>query len=150
MKSVHIGETCLAYLRVTGPYGENYEPAVEQLYRWAGEQKLQGGQCLFIYHDDPDKIAPAQCRTDICLTVPAGTVASGDVAIQTLAAGKYCTRREIVRHKEDYPMYWKEIENDVKNAGFELDERPCFELYHSYDIETHVADVGFYLAVKGE
>ena len=149
MKSVHIGETCLAYLRVTGPYGENYEPAVDHLYRWAGEENLQGGQCLFIYLDDPDKTAPAQCRTDICLTVPASTSASGEIGIQVLPEGKYCTQREIVRHTSDYLVYWKALSDSVKQAGFELDGRPCFELYHSYDIETHVADVGFYLAVKG-
>ncbi|PSU36022.1 AraC family transcriptional regulator [Photobacterium lutimaris] len=149
MKSEHIAKTHLAYLRVIGPYGENYEPAVDRLYRWAGENDLQGGQCLFIYHDDPEKTESSQCRTDICLTVPSGTVVSGDIAIQVLPAGKYCTRREIVRHQSEYPDHWQSLKNEVKNAGFESEERPCFELYHSYDIETHVADVGFYLAVKG-
>ncbi|MGR5062852.1 AraC family transcriptional regulator [Photobacterium sp. DNB22_13_2] len=149
MKSEHISETYLAYIRVTGPYGENYEPAVELLYRWAGENNLQGGQCLFIYHDDPEKIESSKCRTDICLTVPVTTVASEDVAIQILPAGKYCKCREIVRHKSGYPSHWKTLAEHVQSAGLEVDERPCFELYHSYDIETHVADVSFYLAVKG-
>ncbi|WP_039460987.1 AraC family transcriptional regulator, partial [Photobacterium gaetbulicola] len=149
MKSVTIGEVHLACIRVKGPYGENYEPAVDLLYRWAGENGLQGGQCLFIYHDDPDKTEPAQCRTDICLTVPVNTVTGDKVFLQVLPAGKYCTRRVIVRHKSDYPENWKTLEKEVKSAGFVMDERPCFKLYHSYDIETHVADVGFYLAVKG-
>ncbi|MCQ1058841.1 AraC family transcriptional regulator [Photobacterium sp. DNB23_23_1] len=149
MKSEQIAETHLAYLRVTGPYGENYEPAVELLYRWAGENHLQGGQCLFIYHDDPETTELSKCRTDICLTVPAGTTASGNVGIQVLSAGRYCMFREIVRSKSEYPRYWKKLLDQVKIAGLEVDERPCFELYHSYDIETHVADVGFYVAVKG-
>lgn len=148
MKSEHIAETHLAYLRVTGPYGKNYEPAVELLYRWAAVNNLQGGQCLFIYHDDPKNTEPSKCRTDICLTVPSGTFASGDIATQVLPSGKYCTRRVIVRHQSDYPDNWQTLKDEVKNAGMVADKRPCFELYHSYDIETHVADVGFYLAVK--
>ena len=149
MKSVKIAQTYLAFIRVTGPYGENYEPAVDQVYRWAGENGLQGGQCLFIYHDDPDKTEPAKCRTDICLTVPAATLPSGEVDIQILPEGKYCTHRDIVRQKADYAEYWEALKQRAKQAGLELDQRPCFELYHSYDIETHVADVGFYLAIKG-
>ncbi|MGF1723556.1 AraC family transcriptional regulator [Photobacterium nomapromontoriensis] len=148
MKSEVITERSLAYIRVVGPYGENYESALDRLYQWAGEHNVQGGQCLFIYHDDPEYIAPEKCTTDLCLTVPPGTVCDGDIAMQQLPAGRYCTVRGIVKSKLQYGERWHQLKGEAITAGLMIDDRPCFELYHSYDLETHVADVGFYLAVK--
>ena len=148
MKSEVIAEKTLAYVRVTGPYGENYESALDNLYQWAGERGLQNGQCLFIYHDDPDFVPAEKCTTDLCLTVPAATTAEGDIHLQSLPPGKYCVMRKIVKHKSEYKTLWGALKKMVKELGLQVDDRPCFELYHSYDVDTHMGDVGFYLAVK--
>lgn len=148
MKTETISRKTLAFIRVTGPYGENYDQPLDQLFQWAGEHGLQNGQCLFLYHDDPDKIPAAECRTDLCLTVPAGTEGTAEIGIQTLPEGRYCLVRKIIKHKDEYPIEWHQLGKQVKEAGFLSDDRPCFELYHSYDLETQVADVGFYWPVK--
>ncbi|WP_047880620.1 AraC family transcriptional regulator, partial [Photobacterium aquae] len=148
MKTEMIPEKRLAYIRVVGPYGENYESALERLYHWASDNRLQGGQCLFIYWDDPAIVDADKCRTDLCLTVPLGTEGTKDIAIQTLPEGRYCTKRAIIKDKSEYAQWWQQLSADAHNAGLMVDQRPCFELYHSYDTETHIADVGFYLAVK--
>lgn len=36
----------------------------------------------------------------------------------------------------------------VIESGIESDDRPCFELYHSFDPQTHHADVSFCTAIK--
>lgn len=148
MKSEVITERSLAYISVLGPYDEHYELALERLYQWAAEHNVQGGQCLFIYHDDPEHIVTEKCTTDLCLTVPPETVCEGDIAMQQLPAGRYCMIREIVKSKAENGERWHQLKGEVTAAGLTIDDRPCFELYHSYDLETHVADIGFYMAVK--
>ena len=148
MKSEVIAEKKLAYVSVTGPYGENYGSALDHLYQWAIERGIQNTQCLFIYHDDPDFVPPEQCRTDLCLTVPMETTSGGDVQVQLLPAGKYWVIRKIVRSKSEYKDFWISLKKSVKSLGLQVDDRPSFELYHSYDVDTHVGDVGFYLAIK--
>lgn len=149
MKTELLNARHLAYIRVTGPYGENYEPASGKLYQWAGANGLQNGQCLFIYHDNPEVTPADKCRTDICLTVPEGTEVGNGIELMGLPGGSYATIRETVTEKSQYAQFWQELMDQVVASGFECDDRPCFELYHSYNPETNVADVSFYTAIKG-
>ena len=48
-----------------------------------------------------------------------------------------------------YPALWQQHIGEVVAAGFEFDDRPCFELYHSFDPVTKVADVSFCSSLKG-
>ncbi|UXI04148.1 GyrI-like domain-containing protein [Photobacterium sp. TY1-4] len=148
MKTEHFEQRCLVSIRVTGPYGENYQPALGKLYQWAGAKGLADGQCLFIYHDNPEVTPAQQCRTDICLTVPEGTEGGQGIEIQTLPAGGYASIRETVTEQRQYGEYWQVLMEAIVASQLEIDDRPCFELYHSYDEQTHVADVSFYTAIK--
>ncbi|PSW06628.1 AraC family transcriptional regulator [Photobacterium lipolyticum] len=148
MKTEVFKKRLLAYTRVTGPYGENYEPASAKLYQWAGAKGLSDGECLFIYHDNPDITPAEKCRTDICITVPDDTEVSGEIELQELPEGGYASIRGTVTEKSQYGQYWQELLGQVVESGLECDKRPCFELYHSYDCETGVADVSFYTAIK--
>ena len=118
-------------------------------YRKAAEQGLAEGEWIFIYHDNPEITAPQQCRTDICVTVPAGTKGSGNVEIQQLVGGRYGQSRFTVTDPAQYPALWQQHIGEVVAAGFEFDDRPCFELYHSFDPVTKVADVSFCSSLKG-
>ncbi|HHQ4893061.1 TPA: AraC family transcriptional regulator [Aeromonas veronii] len=149
MKTEQMAPRTLAYIRVTGPYGTGYEPVCDQLYQWSAEQGLAEAEWIFIYHDNPEITAPQQCRTDICVTVPAGTKGSGSVEIQSLAGGRYALTRTTVTDQAQYPLLWQQHIGDIVAAGHELDDRPCFELYHSYDPVTKVADVSFCSSLKG-
>lgn len=77
MKTIEMDARTLAYIRVTGPYGEGYDSVYGQLHQWALARGLEGSEWIFIYHDNPEMTPPAQCRTDIGVTVPAGTVGTG-------------------------------------------------------------------------
>jgi len=138
----------LAYIRVTGPYGENYEQALSKLYQWAAVEGVADATCISIYHDNPELTPPEKCRTDICLMVPESVKVSGDVELQVFPGGAYGTMRKTITDKSQYGPAWNEHISQIVELGIEMDDRPCFELYHSYDNEKEIADVSFCSAIK--
>lgn len=148
MKTEVINERLLAYTRVTGTYGEGYETAIGKVFQWAGAKGVSDGEMIFIYHDNPELTPSDKCRTDICISVPAGTEVSNGIELKILPAGGYASIRSNINGKGDFGQYWDELLEQVVESGLDVDERPCFELYHSYNPETEVGDVSFYTAVK--
>ena len=108
----------LAYIRVTGAYGVGYEEATGRLYQWAGAHGLADGECIFIYLEK-----------------------------QTLPGGSYAVIRRTVTEPAQYAQYWQELMTAVVDAKLEVDNRPCFEYYHSFKPQPYAADVSFYVAV---
>ncbi len=147
MKTENHPQRTIAYVRVVGPYGENYEPAVQKLYLWAGAKGVTG-ECLFIYHDNPDITPADKCRTDIALVVPDDIEPSNGIEVTTVPAGSYAVLRKTVEEKPQYGQFWNQLIEETVAQGIELDERPCFELYHSYEQQTGRADVSFCEAIK--
>lgn len=43
MKTIEMDARTLAYIRVTGPYGEGYDPVCGRLHQWASARGLEGG-----------------------------------------------------------------------------------------------------------
>lgn len=140
--------TTLAYVRVTGPYGENYEPAIGKLYQWAGAEGVADATCIFIYHDNPELTPVDKCRTDICLMVPESVKIAGDIELQAFVGGEYATLRTTITDKQQYGPAWNDHISQIVDLGIEMDDRPCFELYHSYDAEKGITDVSFCSAIK--
>ena len=139
----------LACIRVTGAYGENYETPTDRLYQWADMHGLADGECLFIYLDNPETTPQDKCRTDICLTVPDNAPTGGDIEKQHIPGGCYAVLRRTVTDPAQYNQYWQEAIDAIINAGIAIDnDRPCYELYHSFDSATGTADVNFCTAVE--
>ncbi|WP_434361226.1 AraC family transcriptional regulator [Parasalinivibrio latis] len=138
----------LAYIRVTGPYGENYEPAIRKLYQWAGAKGLSGFPSIFVYHDNPELTPAEKCRTDIGMLLPEQTETTGEVELTAFQGGSYGVHRGKASCHEDYSKHWAHLIGEIIKSGLDTDDRPCFELYHSYDPETHESDVTFCTAVK--
>ena len=147
MQTTTLAPCTVAYIRVTGEYGKNYEPATNRLYQWAGAHGLADGECIFIYLDHPEVTPVERCRTDICLSVPPDTVVSGGIEKQTLPGGSYAVIRRTVTDPAQYAQYWQELMTAVVDAKLEVDNRPCFEYYHSFKPQPYAADVSFYVAV---
>jgi AraC family transcriptional regulator len=148
METQNFTATKLAYVRVTGPYGEGYEEPSGRLYQWAGMKGLAGNTCIFIYHDNPEITPNEKCRTDICLMVPEGTEVANGIELQDFPGGEYAVMRQMITEKIQYSVAWDELMGKVIESGLENDDRPCFELYHSFDPQTHHADVSFCTAIK--
>ncbi|MGZ8067746.1 AraC family transcriptional regulator [Aeromonas salmonicida] len=148
MKTIEMDARTLAYIRVTGPYGEGYDPVCGRLHQWASARGLEGGEWIFIYHDNPEVTPPAQCRTDIGVTVPAGTVGAGEVEIQLIPAGRYAQSRYLITDRSQYGPRWQEHVGDIVAAGLAFGDGPCFELYHSVSNDPLRDDVSFCSSVQ--
>lgn len=148
MKKKRFDKGVLAYIRVTGPYGENYEPAVKKLYQWAETEGIEDAPNLFIYHDNPEVTPADKCRTDICLLLSHQVQIAGEVELQAFTGGSYATTRKTITDKSQYAPAWNEHIAQLIELGLEMDDRPCFELYHSYDKEKGVADVSLCSSIK--
>ena len=134
MQTTTLAPCTVAYIRVTGEYGKNYESATNRLYQWAGAHGLADGECLFIYLDSPE-------------ITPADTATGNGIEKQHLPGGSYALIRRTVSDPAQYRVYWEEIIAAVIAAQLEIDDRPCFEQYHHYDAATGKADVSFCVAV---
>ncbi|WP_265455362.1 AraC family transcriptional regulator [Aeromonas salmonicida] len=148
MKTIEMDARTLAYIRVTGPYGEGYDPVCGQLHQWSSARGLAQGEWIFIYHDNPEVTPPAQCRTDIGVTVPAGTVGAGEVEIQLIPAGRYAQSRYLITDRSQYGPRWQEHVGDIVAAGLAFGDGPCFELYHSVSNDPLRDDVSFCSSVQ--
>ena len=148
MKTIEMDARTLAYIRVTGPYGEGYDPVCGQLHQWASARGLAQGEWIFIYHDNPEVTPPAQCRTDIGVTVPVGTVGAGEVEIQLIPAGRYAQSRYLITDRSQYGPRWQEHVGDIVAAGLAFGDGPCFELYHSVSNDPLRDDVSFCSSVQ--
>lgn len=148
MKTEQMSGRTLAYIRVTGPYGEGYEPVCQRLYQWAAARGLAEAEWIFIYHDNPEVTAPELCRTDIGVTVPTGTTGSGEVETQRIPAGRYAQSRYLITDRNQYGPLWQEHIGDLVAAGLAFGDGPCFELYHSTSNDPLRDDVSFCSSVQ--
>ena len=148
MKTIEMDARTLAYVRVTGPYGEGYDAVCNRLHQWAAARGLEQGEWIFIYHDNPEVTPPTQCRTDIGVTVPVGTLGTGEVETQLIPAGRYAQSRYLITDRNQYGPRWQEHIGDIVSAGLAFGDGPCFELYHSMSNDPLQDDVSFCSSVR--
>lgn len=148
MDTMSLAPGHLAYIRVTGPYGENYQPACEKLFGWAGPRGLAGNTCIFVYHDNPEITAAEKCRTDICLVLDEPVETAQGIELKSFDGGEYAFIRKTITNHSQYAPAWDELMGQLVKSGLDSDDRPCFELYHSCDDNTNVCDVSFCTAIK--
>lgn len=149
MKTEQMSGRTLAYIRVTGPYGEGYDAVCQRLYQWAAARNLAEAEWIFIYHDNPEVTAPALCRTDIGITVPPQTRGEGEVETQLIPAGRYAQSRYLITDRNQYGPLWQEHIGEIVAAGLAFGDGPCFELYHSSSNDPLRDDVSFCSSVQG-
>lgn len=121
----------VAYVRRLGPYGKaTCTAAVQELIRWAAPRRLLGkGPVLTIYWDNPEVTAPANCRVDACLVVPAGTPVEPPVALQDVPGGSYLVC-QFNLPPTDFTPAWEEAFQYLVRQGYECADLPCYELYY--------------------
>lgn len=153
MKTERLAPCTVAYIRVTGPYGQGCKKGRQTLSQWAGTHGLPVGEYLSLYLDNPETTPAEKCRTDITITLP-DTVADsvplqGDIEKRRLPGGSYATLRRTVTAPEQYRQYWQEAIAAIIAAHLEIDDaRPSFAHYHRYDTATGEGDVSFCIAVR--
>ena len=138
----------LAYIRVTGPYGEGYIEAAKILQKWAETVGCTYGILVHIYLDDPQVTPAKKCRTDVGLIIPEDVEPSGEVESQCLPGGKYLIERKNIAEQSEYGKAWGEFFGEVFKSGIEMDNKPILEIYHSWDGKKQISDVSFCIAIK--
>jgi AraC family transcriptional regulator len=107
----------VAYIRHIGPYNKIGE-TFEKIFQWAGPQGLirfPETNIMAIYHDDP-KITPEEkLRSDVCMTVPNETPATGEINITDIPAGKYAVAKFEIK-VEEFSEAWASVYSSVKHG----------------------------------
>ncbi len=143
----------VAYVRHTGPYAgdaELFGSLFGRLMKWAGPRDLfvpGETEFLTIYHDSPDVTEEEKLRISVCMTVPEGTEASGEVGTMVVPGGKYAVA-EFRIGIEEYGDAWNSLCGVwLPESGYQFADGPVFELYlndpeqdpeHKHHIAIHL------------
>ncbi|UCG69061.1 MAG: GyrI-like domain-containing protein [Thermoplasmata archaeon] len=119
----------LAYLEHTGDYGSiPYDEYFNRLYEWAKEKNVRPGfKGLGILHDDPQKIPPQDCRSEICIPIVGDAESEGDIKIKELPSMEVA----VIKHKgssKEYPETYKKLNEWIIENGYEW-AGPTMEVY---------------------
>lgn len=122
----------VAYVRKMGPYGkETCEQAFGELMQWAGPRgHLASGVMLGVYWDNPEVTPPEKCRVDACVSVPHGTAPGGQFGMQIISGGTYAVCHFEIK-ADNFQQSWEDAFAWIVSSGYECDDRPCYELYHT-------------------
>jgi len=132
-----IPEMEVAYIRNIGAYvGDSgiFEKLFKRLCKWAGARDLFSPDTRFlsVYYEDPKITDEDKLRMDVCMTVPKGTKADGEVGIQKLEAGKYAVTRFEIKEPCEYKEAWDSVyRNWLPESGYQPDNKPSYEIYQN-------------------
>ncbi|MBI5547429.1 MAG: AraC family transcriptional regulator [Deltaproteobacteria bacterium] len=122
----------VAYVRHVGPYAGDaglFGRLFAQISKWAGARGLMNAQTrmLSIYHDNPDITAEEKLRVSVCVTVPPGTRAEGEVGVMEIPAGQ-CAVARFELGVTEFAGAWNWLYGKwMPESGFQPDDRPCYE-----------------------
>ena len=145
-----LDERHLAAVRHVGPFQGDvqlFDSLYHKLMVWAeprGVLNEPDTQFINIYYDNPEECAPEKLRLDVCVTVPEEISPEGEVQHRILQGGDYAVAR-FELNPEDYSEAWGEAVTWVMQNGYEMDNRPCFEICHndpdSNPENRHIVDI---------
>lgn len=141
----------VAYLRHIGPYqGDDqlFSSLFTKLFAWAGPRNLINfpqTQTLSVYHDNEPLTDDDKLRLSVCITVPKGTPAEGEIGRMTLSGGTYAVARFELLPPE-YADAWDMVMADwLPQSGYQSDDRPCLEIYQNNPEDhpegRHIVDI---------
>jgi DNA gyrase inhibitor len=121
--------TNVAYIEHKGPYDRvPWEDYIERLYGWAKEQKVMPGfYPMAIYHDDPEKTSPEECRSDIAITFKGRAKEQTGVKVRRMSAVKVVT----ISHKgpgTEFRSTYAKLGEWIEKNGYRI-SGPPIEVY---------------------
>ncbi len=132
----------IAYLRHTGPYGAAISAfRMDTVAPWMVENDLMNRPRYGISRDDPEVVAPDNCRYDAGVEIAEGRVCTGNTQYAEIPGGRYAVL-QFEGTPDKFVDAWASLLMDwLPASGLQLDARPCFEHYpvsSSYNVETGV------------
>jgi len=138
----------VAYIRHIGPYKEMGK-TFQKIFGWAGPKGLiqfPKTQNMTVYYDNPEEVAEAELKSDVCLTVPEGTPVDGEVKTMKIPGGKFAVAHVEIDPSE-YGEAWDKLLGEwMPEQGLEFDpERKCYEWYMNdpdqHPEKKHIVDI---------
>jgi AraC family transcriptional regulator len=119
----------LAYIEHTGDYSSiPYDNYYEKLYSWAKEKKVRPGfKALGIFHDNPDKTPPEQCRSEICIPIVGEAESDEEIKVKELPTMEVAQ----IKHKgssKEYKNTYQNLNEWITQNGYEW-AGPSMEVY---------------------
>jgi AraC family transcriptional regulator len=143
--------TAIVYLRRVGPYGAPIGAFWQQtVYPWMAASGLLGQPRYGVSHDDPNVVAPEQCRYDAGCEAPPTLSALGNAQKTTIPGGKYAALSFKGTTAEIEEAWTAMLRDWLPASGLQLDGRPMFEYYpegSSYDPASGVFDCSLCIPV---
>lgn len=132
----------IAYVRVTGPFGQGNARAMTDVKRWASRRGLlvHGAILCGIPRDDPSAVPPEECRYDAAIVVSEDLGLDGDVRSGTLAGGRHAVF-EVPHTADGVGAAWSNIFTEIELRGLKPRTEPIFEMYTSDLLERHLCQI---------
>lgn len=121
--------TSIAYIEHRGGYDKvPWDEYMHRLYGWAKNQKVMPGFFpMSICYDNPEKVAPEKCRSDIAITFKGKAKAVPGLKIKQLPAMKVAS----ISHKgpgSEYANTYRKLDGFISEKGFKP-SGPPIEIY---------------------
>ena len=130
-----VPEMQVAYIRHIGPYASNealFQGLFGRLMAWAGPRGLirfPETKMLTIHYDNPNMTDEGKLRVDVCISVPRGTPAEGEIGSMIIPGGKNAVARFEIA-PDQYGDAWEAVYGGwMQQSGYQPDDRPCYEVY---------------------
>jgi len=119
----------LAYIEHVGPYDSiPFEETIPRLYAWVKDRKVMPGfYPMAVFHSDPKRTPPMECRTDIAITVKGSPKPGGGIRIKRLPPMTVAT----LSHKapaSEYQKSYDTLDRFVRDKGYII-TGPPMEIY---------------------
>lgn len=134
----------IAYLRQTGPYGQDNVKIMEQLKLWAHEKELMNEQTIIlgIARDNPEIMEKENCRYDTCLVISEDyIITDASVMEDRILGGKYAVF--LIDHTaEAVQQAWLTIFPEIARLNYQFDTtRPILERYKVKLVQEHFCEI---------
>lgn len=120
------------YIRTSGKFTEEMQkicdntPVSEVVGQMLKEGKIAH---VGIYHSDPKVTEADKQQADVCLTLPFKMEPKGEIGAKEIAGGKYAAFRYQGTYERLGEVYDTIFGKYIPDGGYQLDERPVFEVY---------------------
>jgi DNA gyrase inhibitor GyrI len=134
----------IAYIRETGPYGQNNVKTMEQLKYWAKTHDLmkENSIILGIAHDNPEFVLAENCRYDTCLVLPDEYGITDELVKEGVITGGWYAVMTISHTAEAVSEAWQTIFTQVLKRGYQPDiTRPVIERYRAQMVNNHLCEL---------
>lgn len=134
----------IAFIRQTGPYGQNNVRIMEELKKWAHDKGLldESSVILGIAHDNPEVVEPRSCRYDTCLMISEDICIKEDPVMEGYIWGGYYAAFQISHTAEAIKKAWLEIFQELSRQNYAVDNtRPILERYKAKLVKEHYCEI---------